>query len=205
MKAISLVPAAKVVLVACDPIGWLHSAYADTTNWHDDTHAGHALAPQPPLNAFATADLVPLPWSGSGPRPSDAWYNLSRRRALFSYMVQALLELFGGAATSRLFLLHRDTVDPATVGASGVREAYDGLAAFLGIEAFPVDFAFERRNLPKPSAGRTGGGRVLCAPSEAHSLRHYFRWEGSRLAALLTRLGGVVPTRLLRNRTFCDT
>lgn len=30
---VSLVPGAKVILLVCDPIRWLHSAYADTMNW----------------------------------------------------------------------------------------------------------------------------------------------------------------------------
>ena len=30
---VSLVPTAKVVLLVCDPIRWLHSAYGDTLNW----------------------------------------------------------------------------------------------------------------------------------------------------------------------------
>eukprot|EP00435_Cladocopium_sp_Y103_P019942 s4522_g4.t2 len=33
MKMVSLVPGAKVILLVCDPIRWLHSAYADTMNW----------------------------------------------------------------------------------------------------------------------------------------------------------------------------
>ena len=30
---VSLVPSARVVLLVCDPIRWLHSAYGDTLNW----------------------------------------------------------------------------------------------------------------------------------------------------------------------------
>ena len=35
-RQVSLVPSAKVVLLACDPIRWLHSAYGDTLNWPPD-------------------------------------------------------------------------------------------------------------------------------------------------------------------------
>eukprot|EP00927_Polykrikos_kofoidii_P077737 TRINITY_DN74655_c0_g1_i1.p1 TRINITY_DN74655_c0_g1~~TRINITY_DN74655_c0_g1_i1.p1 ORF type:complete len:500 (+),score=77.60 TRINITY_DN74655_c0_g1_i1:74-1573(+) len=209
MKAVSLIPSARVLLIACDPIGWLHSAYADTTNWHAGDPGD---PPRPPLAAFATADMVPAPRPTSLSR--GGWYNLSRRRALFALFLEGLMQLFGPAAEERLHVLHRDSVDQHAVGASGVRDAHDRIATFLGLENFSDGFVFERRNLQKrhhasdgASVGEAGKGPLLCAPQEAaafSALKRYYRRDIRDFPGLLQRLGGTVPPRLASNRTLCD-
>mmetsp|Transcript_81545 Transcript_81545/g.253401 ORF Transcript_81545/g.253401 Transcript_81545/m.253401 type:complete len:426 (+) Transcript_81545:2-1279(+) len=206
MKAISLVPHAKIVLVACDPIGWLHSAYKDTMNWYAGDPGD---PPQPPLRAFALADAVPAPQSANG------WYNLSRKRALFTRVLAGLLRLFGSSGGGRLHLLHRDSVDELIdgVGAKGVRASYNRLAGFLGLNHFPKDFAFERRNIggvlaqhglqAAPAAPVVAS---LCDPHERQVLRalqRYFRAEYEHMPAWLALLGGAVPPWLAGNASSC--
>eukprot|EP00929_Paragymnodinium_shiwhaense_P102179 TRINITY_DN65363_c0_g1_i1.p1 TRINITY_DN65363_c0_g1~~TRINITY_DN65363_c0_g1_i1.p1 ORF type:complete len:499 (-),score=87.19 TRINITY_DN65363_c0_g1_i1:105-1601(-) len=213
MKAVSLVPTAKIVLIICDPVGWLYSAYGDTTNWYA---ARPGDPPQPPISEFAEADMVAASTDTSLSR--GGWYNLSRRRALFTLFLRGLAELFGEAAEERLHVLHRDSVDDRFADRESMAAAYGRLAAFLGIEAFPKDFAYERRNVRRPApSGRTDAaetgspapkGKVtLCGEADAASLaklRRYYRWEFRDLPAILRRFGGLVPWRMLNNRTACD-
>lgn len=210
MKAISLVPSAKVVLIACDPVGWLHSAYHDTNNWYagdpDDP-------PRPPLSEFAKAEMVPAPRPTS--LSGDGWYNLSRRRALFSLLVKGLAALFGSQSEARLHLMHRDAVDErlAHGGLQGVRGAYGRLATFLNLRPFPPDFAFERRNIAKKLAQEDTAAQPLraslCGAEESSALarlKWYYRREYRDLPLVLERFGGhgSVPPRLAANRTYCD-
>jgi len=217
MKMIMLVSHAKVLLVACDPIGWLHSAYTDTTNWYDSDIEKY---PPPPLRAFASMDVV------VAPRPSNlsrgGLYNLSRQRALFTRMLKGLTRLFGRSAQTRIHLVHRDSLDERLVGKLGVRQAYDRIAGFLGIVAFPPSFLFERRNVAgkKMGQGGVGGsadgvgrdvvaprGSGLCAASDAlalASLRRYFRSEYKGMPSWLVRFGSSVPPRVASNLSYCD-
>lgn len=57
MRMIKMIPHAKIILVACDPIGWLHSMYADTTTWHATAELEGLVSP-PPLATFARTDMV---------------------------------------------------------------------------------------------------------------------------------------------------
>ncbi|CAE8691907.1 unnamed protein product [Polarella glacialis] len=209
MKMVSLVPGAKVVLLACDPIRWLHSAHADTTNWYA---ASQGDSPPPMLREFALNDLVPAP---SATALSRGWYNLSRRRAFFTRFAEGVARILGGQ--HRVHMLHRDSVDERLSGSAGAREAYDRLASYLGLRPFPPDFSFERRNIrakkapPQITAGLDSAPApplpALCAPSEVQALRvlrKYYRTEYARLPQWLSRLGGFVPAGVSANRSCCD-
>ncbi|CAE7406602.1 Pxmp2 [Symbiodinium natans] len=196
MKMVSLVPSAKVVLLACDPIRWLHSAYGDTLNWHA---GGKDDPPRPPLREFALSDFV----AASKPTAlSHKWYNLSRRRAYFTFFTEGVTRLLGA---ERVHMLHRDSIDQRFAGTSGVREAYDRLASFLHLRPFPPDFAFERRNVRAKVA--LPDTLELCTRQERETLKvlkRYYRAEYSRLPSWISRLGGLVPDHVASNRTCCD-
>lgn len=200
MKMVSLVPNAKVVLLTCDPIRWLHSAYSDTMNWF----AGKAEDPIPPkLREFALSDFVAAPKRTS---LSDIWYNLSRRRAFFTRFAEGVLRIMGGL--DRVHMLHRDSVDASLAGPAGVREAYDRLAKFLGLQPFSSEFSFELRNIRrKPVARPSARDLTLCQADEdkaLKTLKRYYRSEYSRMPEWLAKLGGLVPPHVAANRSCCD-
>ncbi|CAE7304002.1 Pxmp2 [Symbiodinium pilosum] len=196
MKMVSLVPSARVVLLVCDPIRWLHSAYGDTLNWYA---GGKEDPPRPPLREFATSDFVAVSKPTS---MSYKWYNLSRRRAYFTFFAEGVTRLLGDA---RVHMLHRDSIDQRFASTSGVRDAYNRLASFLQLRPFPEDFSFEKRNVRAKVA--VPQSLELCSHSERHTLKvlkRYYRAEYARLPAWIGRLGGLVPARVASNRTCCD-
>lgn len=198
MKMISMVPGARVLLVACDPISWLHSAYADKMNWYPDDPD----APDPPpLRDFAVADDVAS--------PGGFWYNLSRRRALFSLFAKELARLFGASLTRRVHLVHRDEVDDLRTARDSQREVYDRLATFLGVSPFPSDFEVQRKNVRRRSGDSSGAaaskGGLCEAPEAAYldELQRYFSEEYARLPVWIKRLGGSVPLSVATNQSYC--
>lgn len=198
MKMVALVPGVRVILLACDPIAWLQSAYADKMNWYPE--AEDLRSPPPPqLAEFAAADLVAS--------PSGHWYNLSRRRALFTRFLESLTRMLGSSIRARLHLLHRDAVDDRRAGAAGMHAAYNRIAAFLRLDTFPRTFNFEKKNVHKKDATGQGGHSTLCKPSDAAlraGVQHYYKKEYARLPVWLARLGGLVPPSVAANRTVCD-
>eukprot|EP00435_Cladocopium_sp_Y103_P019000 s4522_g4.t1 len=198
MKMVSLVPGAKVILLVCDPIRWLHSAYADTMNWYagreDDP-------PRPPLKDFALADFV------AAPKPTslsnlglNKWYNLSRRRAFFTFLAEGIVRIFGN---ERVHMLHRDSLDPSLTADSGIREAYNRLVAFLGLRPFEAHAVFDHKN--KRVKANTTKSLALCEDKFVlERLKRYYRQEYARLPTWIGRLGGLVPPGVAANLTSCE-
>eukprot|EP00434_Breviolum_minutum_P016309 symbB.v1.2.014371.t1/scaffold956.1/size149065/4 len=178
MKMVSLVPGAKVILLVCDPVGWLHSAYADTLNWYAGEEGD---PPRPPLRDFALTDFV------AAPKPtslSKGWYNLSRRRAFFTFLAEGIVRIFG---SERVHMLHRDSLDPSLSLESGIHESYNRLMAFLGLRPFEPTEVFDHKNKRVRKAKKSP---VLCEEELVlKHLKRYFRPEYARLPTWIGRLG----------------